>query len=90
MTGHTVNRAVNLTGYFAGSGVPWVLWGGGLVDSRCGCWLVSSLGLDECEHAKRGVASLTVVQDLEVLEDRVGWFGSCLPALPVEQFDLHS
>ena len=45
---------------------------GGLVDSRCGCWLVSSLELDGCKHAKRGVASLTVVEDLEVFEDRVG------------------
>ena len=45
--------------------------GGGLVDSRCGCWLVSSLELDGCKHAKRGVASLTVVEDFEVLEDRV-------------------
>ena len=58
------------------------------MDSRCGCWLVWSLELDGCKHAKRGVASLTVVEDFEVLEDRVRWFDSCLAALPVEQFDL--
>jgi hypothetical protein len=33
---------------------------------------MSSLELDWCEHAKRGVSALAVVEDLEVLEDGVG------------------
>ena len=32
---------------------------------------------------------LTVVEDLEVLEDRVRQLDSGLPLLPVKEFDLH-
>ena len=47
------------------------------MDSRCRCWLVSSLELDGCEHAKRGVASLAVVEvfGCSGLLERVGCDG---------------
>ena len=54
---------------------------------RCG-WLISSFELDWCDHAKRGVPSLTMVEDLEVVEDGVRQLDSCAPTLPVEEFDL--
>lgn len=49
-----------------------------------------SLELDRCEHTQRGVATLTIVEDLEVLEDGTGQFDSSHPALSVEEFDLHA
>jgi hypothetical protein len=45
---------------------------------------------DRGEHPECAVASLTVVEDLEVFEDRVGEFDACPPALTVEQLGLHS
>ena len=45
--------------------------GGGLLDSCCCSVLVPSFELDWCQHAKRGAATLPVVPDLEVFEDRV-------------------
>jgi hypothetical protein len=41
------------------------------------------------EHARGRVASLAVVEDLEILEDRVGEFEAGAPALPAWQFGLH-
>ena len=35
-----------------------------MLGSCCGWWLVSSFELDGCRHAKRGLASLTVVEIL--------------------------
>jgi hypothetical protein len=49
---------------------------------------VSSFELDGGEHAERWVAALTVVEDLEVLEDRVGEFDPGPPAFAVEELDL--
>jgi hypothetical protein len=71
-------------------------WGAvGSVESAvwisCRCrWLIDGFELDGCEHAKRGVAALAVVEDLEVLEDRVGELDSGVPALAVEELDLHA
>ena len=80
---------VNLPGFHAGSGVSRVLWRRDSGFScRCG-WLISSFELDWCDHAKRGVPSLTIVEDLEVVEDGVRQLDSCAPTLPVEEFDLH-
>ena len=45
---------------------------------------MSSLELDGCDHAKRRVAALAVVEDLEVLEDGVGQFDPGLQSFPVE------
>ena len=42
------------------------------------------------EQPDGGVASLTVVPDLEVFEDCVRQLDSCVPAFPVEEFDLLS
>ena len=36
------------------------------------------------------MASLTVVKDFDVVEDRVGEFDSGFPFFPVEEFDLHA
>ena len=41
-----------------------------------------SLELDRRKHAKRRVAALAVVEDLEVLEDRVGEFGAAAAVSP--------
>jgi hypothetical protein len=41
------------------------------------------------EHAKRRVPALTIVEDLEVLEDRRGQFDAGVPPFAVEQLDLH-
>jgi hypothetical protein len=54
----------------------WRLWGApGSVESAgwtsCRCrWLIDRFELEGCEHAKRGVSALAVMEDLEVLEDR--------------------
>ena len=40
-------------------------------------------------HSKARVTSLSVVEDLKVLEDRVGEFDTGAPSFPVQQFDLH-
>jgi hypothetical protein len=42
------------------------------------------------EQPDDGVASLTVASDLEVFEYSVCQLDSCLPAFPVEEFDLLS
>jgi hypothetical protein len=56
----------------------------------CPCrWLMPVLELDGCEHAKRGVPTLAVVEDLEVFEDRVREFDACLPSSTVQQLGLH-
>ena len=64
--------------------------GARLLDSRCGDWSPSNLVLDRCKHAKRGVPTLAIVEDLEVLEDRIGELDAGSPTLTVEQLDLHS
>lgn len=61
-----------------------------MVDSRCRCLVMSSFELNWCEHAKRYVASLTVVADFEVLEDGVGQLDAVAPTLRVEEFDPHA
>jgi DNA-binding NarL/FixJ family response regulator len=63
---------MNRPGFSRGSEVPLVSWSRVVGFSRHGRCLVSNLELDWCEHAKRGVAALEVVEDLEVLEGRVG------------------
>lgn len=42
------------------------------------------------EVADRGVAALSVVEDLDVLEHRVGQVEPGAPLLAVHQFDLHA
>jgi len=51
----------------------------GLLDSCCGSWFASSLELDRREHAKRGVSTPAIMDDLEVFEDRVGEFYAVPP-----------
>jgi hypothetical protein len=46
------------------------------------------LELDGCEHAKRGVPALAVVEDLEVFEDCVGEFDAGAPSFSVEELNL--
>src|ERR1700680_4278676 len=41
------------------------------------------------EHPERRVTALTVMEDLEVFEDRVRQLASGAPSLAVEEFDLH-
>src|SRR5216117_4082063 len=41
------------------------------------------------EHAQGAVASGAVVEDLQVLKDRVGQLDPGLPAVAVQQLDLH-
>jgi hypothetical protein len=55
----------------------------GLLDSCCGSWFTSSLELDRREHAKRGVSTLAIMEDLEVFEDRVGELYAGPPAFAV-------
>jgi len=64
--------------------------GGVVLDSHCRWLLVSGFKLDWCEHVKRCVASLPVVPDLQVLEDRVAQLDAGAPALPVEELDRHA
>ena len=45
--------------------------------------------LDRGEHAQRAVAALPVVEDLQVLEDRVGQFDAGAPPPSVELLGLH-
>ena len=52
--------------------------------------VVDSLVFDRCAHSECGVATLAVVEDLEVFEDGVGQLDPGAPPLPVEQFDLHA
>ena len=51
---------------------------------------VEVLVFDRGEHPERAVTSLSVVEDLEVLEDRVGELDASLPLATVEQLDLHA
>jgi len=46
-------------------------------------------GEEVAHDAEAAVASLPVVEDFQVLEDRVGQFDTRLPASLVEEFDLH-
>jgi hypothetical protein len=80
---------LNRPGFHAGSEVPRVSWSRVVGFSRHCRWLMSSLELDGCEHAKRGVAALAVVEDFQVFEDRVGEFDASAPAFAVEELDLH-
>lgn len=60
------------------------------VASACDGWFGSEhLILDRGEHPECGVAALTVVEDLEVLEHGVGELDTAAPALPIEEFGLH-
>ena len=53
--------------------------------SRTGCWVrscglgVAVLVFDGCEHVDGAVSALSVVEDLEALEDRVGELDPGLP-----------
>jgi hypothetical protein len=51
--------------------------------------MMSSLELDRCNHAERRVTALAVVEDLEVLGDRVCELDVCSPAPLVEKLELH-
>ena len=79
---------VNRTGFFGGSDVPLVWWSLVTGFSSCGDGR-SSFELNGGEHAKRGVSSLAVVEYLEVFKDGCGELDAGLPALAVEQLDLH-
>lgn len=75
---------------------PWDPWrlscALGSARSAClvaGVLVVAELVLDRAEHAERGVPPLTVVEDLKVLEDRVGELETGVPSLAVEELDLH-
>jgi hypothetical protein len=81
---------MNRPGFSRGSEVPLVSWSRVVGFSRHGRCLVSNLELDWCEHAKRGVAALAVVEDFQVFEDRVGELDASAPAFAVEELDLHS
>ena len=50
---------------------------------------MSSLELDWGKHAKCRVTALAVMEDLEVLEDRVRQLHPSPPAPTVQEFDLH-
>jgi len=69
--------------------------GVGVLDSGSGYWVDlvveggPDLVVDGAEHAEGGVASLPVVEDLQVLEDRISEFESGAPPPAVEQFGLH-
>jgi hypothetical protein len=58
-----------------------------------GCWTSChggyGLELYRGQHAEAAVASLPVVEDLQVLKDRVGELDAGAPASLVEEFDLH-
>jgi hypothetical protein len=43
-----------------------------------------------CEHAKRRVSALSIVEDLQVLEDRVGELDASLRLATVGQLNLHA
>ena len=59
--------------------------------SSChGLLLVKDLILDRGEHSDGAVAALAVVEDLEVVEDRVRQLDACLPSLAVQQLGLYS
>lgn len=51
---------------------------------------VTTLIFDRAELSERGVSALPVVEDLKVLEDRVGQLESRVPPLAVQQLDLPS
>src|SRR5687767_6338261 len=50
---------------------------------------LAGLELEWRQHAQRRMSTLTVVEDLQVLEERGGQFQSGGPDLPVQQLDLH-
>ncbi len=52
------------------------------------CFL--TLKLDRRLHAKRRVPALSIVEDLEVLEDRVRELDARVPSLPIEKLDLET
>ena len=58
-----------------------------------GCWTSchggDGLELYRGQHAEAAVASLPVVEDLQVRKDRVGELDAGAPASLVEEFDLH-
>lgn len=58
--------------------------GVGLLDSCCRWLSLSHFILDGREHAKRRVSALSIVKDLQVLEDGVGKFHACLPSPSIE------
>ncbi len=74
----------------------WRLWAAlGSVESielsqAAGVGSHRGLELDGCQHLKRRVAALAIVEDLQILEDRVGQLHSGLPCLSVEQLRLHT
>jgi len=51
---------------------------------RCGVVAVDQFIFDWCPHPESRVASAAVVEDLDVLEDRVGEFDPGAPAAGVE------
>src|SRR5688572_6425998 len=65
--------------------------GGGKLASRRRDWPdrpLPGLKLDRCQHTERRVPALTIVEDLEVLEQRVGELQSRSPGPPVQELDL--
>jgi hypothetical protein len=64
--------------------------GVGLLDYWSGYVFGLEFVLDGAEHGEGGVAALAVVEDLGVVEDRVGQFQAGSPSLAVEQFGLHA
>ena len=77
---------VNRPGFSGGFAVPLVSWS---PMSGFSCHGGGVLELYRGEHAQRAVASGAVVEDLQVLKDRVGQLHPSLPAAPVQQLDLH-
>ena len=78
--------------------VSWRLWfSPGLAESvrlirRCDGqgFVVHSFILDWCVHSEGWVASLVVVEDLEIFEDRVREFDAGASPFAVQEFDLHA
>src|SRR3712207_1795888 len=56
--------------------------------NRCQCPL-AGLELEWCQHTERRVSALTVVEDLQVLEERGGQLQARGPGLAIQQLDLH-
>ena len=52
-------------------------------------WPLAGLELEWRQHAERRVSALTVVEGLQVLEERGGQLQARGPGLPVQQLDLH-
>ena len=84
-------------GFLEALACPWLCGVGGLpsfcgvgeLDPSCHGGGLAGLELDRAEHAQGAVATLAVMEDLEVFEDGVGELDAGPPAVSVEQLDLH-